>query len=74
MTADGRSSEFLCQFGQNVRRMRIEAGLPQAVLAERAGLPQSRLSRIERSGANVTLLTVHRLAQALDVRPPDLIS
>lgn len=51
-----------------LRARRLELGLTQAALAERCGLPQSEISRIESGGANPTLATVMALSASLGVR------
>jgi len=60
-------------FGQAVLLWRLERGLTQAAVAVRAGLPRPNLSAIERGARTVSLPTVRRLAQALDVRPGVLV-
>ena len=52
----------------NVCRVRMERGLTQKQLAEAAGLSHPRITEIERSDANPTLLTITRIANALGVR------
>ena len=51
--------------------LRKRAGLSQRALAERAGLSLQTISRLER-GANARYVTIHLLAQALQVTPPRL--
>jgi transcriptional regulator with XRE-family HTH domain len=57
-----------------VKGLRSERHLSQAVLAERAGMHRSYLSSIERARHNVPLDTVCRLAWALGVDVPDLLT
>lgn len=45
---------------------RMEQGITQAQLAERSGLKQSAIARIERGKVNPTLDTVLKLAAALN--------
>jgi transcriptional regulator with XRE-family HTH domain len=52
----------------NICRAREERGLTQKQLAAAAGLSQPRITEIERSDANPTLLTITRIANALGVR------
>lgn len=47
---------------------RIQQGIPQLVLAERVGMKQSSLARVESGTSNPTLQTLQRIADALDVR------
>jgi transcriptional regulator with XRE-family HTH domain len=60
--------------GDHVRDLRQECGLTQADLAQRMGLPQSRISEIE-SGTRVpNLVTLLRLAAALECKPTALLA
>lgn len=54
--------------GEFIRRRRLEMGLTQQQLAERAGMYQRRLSQIERgAGPSPKLPLLRRLAAALEV-------
>lgn len=59
--------------GRNVRRARIEKGLTQEELAARAGTSQFYISSLEAGRRNPTIETLDELAQALGVRPIDLL-
>lgn len=59
--------------GRNVRRARIEKGLTQEELAERAGTSQFYVSSLEAGRRNPTVVTVVSLAQALGVDHLDLL-
>src|SRR3954447_17776902 len=52
--------------GQMVHDRRSELGLTQAELAERAGMTQPQLSRLESGGATPTVPLLARLAAALE--------
>lgn len=52
--------------GQMVHDRRIELGMTQAELAERAGMTQPQLSRLESGGATPTVPLLARLATALN--------
>lgn len=54
--------------GQNVRRLRIAAGLSQAELAERMGVDRAYVSGLELGQRNPTILTLWQLAEALGVK------
>lgn len=60
-------------FGANVRVYRLAAGLSQEAVAVRMGVDRAYVSAIERGRQNATLLTIWEVAQALGVRPVDLI-
>lgn len=47
-----------------VRNARKQSGLTQAELAERAGMTQSVIARLERGGGNPTFLTLERVLHA----------
>lgn len=47
-----------------IRSARKQAGLTQGELAERAGVTQSVIARLERGGGNPTFLTLERVLHA----------
>ncbi len=53
--------------GKKIRALREGAGLTQAQLAGRAGLPQSHISRLENAEHSATNMTLEKIAKALDV-------
>jgi len=54
--------------GRNVQRLRIEAGLSQAALAERMGVDRAYVSGLELGQRNPTIMTLWHIAEALGVR------
>ncbi|MFB4305210.1 helix-turn-helix domain-containing protein [Actinomadura sp. GTD37] len=56
------------ELGNAVRQRRIALGLTQTQLAERAGLTQPALSRLEAGGPTPTIGVLDRLAHALGAR------
>ena len=56
-------------FGTNLRRYRRAAGLSQEAVAEMVGVDRAHVSSMERGRQNVTLVTLARLCEALDLRP-----
>ncbi|MEJ0094071.1 MAG: helix-turn-helix transcriptional regulator [Methylocella sp.] len=61
-------------FGGNFRRFRMQAGLSQEAVAVRMGVDRAHVSSMERGQQNVTLLTMWLAAQALGVKPADLLN
>jgi transcriptional regulator with XRE-family HTH domain len=59
--------------GEKLKRLRTLNALTQAELAQRAGLTTAAVARIERDEAEPRPSTLRKLAEALDVRPRDLI-
>lgn len=59
--------------GDNLRRIRHEAGISQEELADRANLHRTYISSIERGERNVSVENIFAIAQALDVPPAELL-
>ena len=60
-------------FGQNLRRIRLTAGVSQEAVAEKMGVDRAHVSSMERGQQNVTLLTVWQAAQALGCSPAEFL-
>jgi len=60
-------------FGARLREVRLKRGLSQQELAERVGIPQPHVSAMESGVKFPTLLTVLRLAAALDCKVTNLV-
>ena len=61
-------------FGDRLRELRSKRGLTQQALADLVGIPQTHVSAMERGVKLPTLLTVLRLAAALDCKVGALVS
>ena len=61
-------------FGASVRVWRSRLGISQEELAERADLHRTYISDVERGARNLTLESIERLAQALEVSVPALLT
>jgi len=61
-------------FGHRVREIRMKRGLTQQAIANRADIPQTHVSDIELGFKLPNLLTVVRLANALECTVTDLTS
>jgi len=63
------------EFGPVLRRLRLEKGLSQEALAERAGMvSHAHLSRLESGHKQPTVETLFRLADALEISASAIIS
>lgn len=67
-----KDHNFIKQFGQNLRNLRIEKKLSQESLAFASDIPISQIGRIERGEINTTICTTKVLAVALDISIKDL--
>jgi len=62
------------QFGKKLREVRLKRKLSQGDIARILGVHRSYISGLERGRRNPSLLTVQKVAKALNVNPKDLIS
>jgi transcriptional regulator with XRE-family HTH domain len=60
-------SKILMEFGNNVRAERSRKRLSQEELAEKAALNANYVGQIERGEYNPTLITILKLAKALEI-------
>ena len=58
----------------SIRSLRLRSGLSQRQLALRMSVPRTYVSKIENEKATPTLSSLERLARALEVSVPDLLS
>lgn len=71
---EDRLEQRLAYFGVQVRMRRLDAGLSQEALADLAGLHRTYIGSVERGERNVSLSNLYGLADALGVKPADLLS
>lgn len=61
-------------FGARLREVRQQRGLTQVQVAERTGIAQNHISEIERGTRVPSVVTMLRLAAALECAPTDLVA
>lgn len=61
------------KIGKTICRLRKERHLTQEVFSGLAALDRSHYSKIERGERTPTLETIFKMAQALEIKPSDLI-
>ena len=66
-------SPLLVAIGEAVRAARIAQGMSQEMLALEAELDRSYVGGIERGEHNLTLINLQRLADAIELRPSELL-
>lgn len=69
-----RDRKNLKNFGENIRRLRLEKNLSLRAMSNACRLDNSKISRIERGSVNVTLTTLLELAEALNLHPSELLT
>ena len=66
-------ADSTAQFAENLRRLRLAAGLTQQALSDRMQMEPAELSRLERGGRNPRLRTLVRVSRGLDVTLAELL-
>lgn len=59
--------------GQKIRQVRLESGLSQEALADRAGLHRTYMGLVERGESNISLVKYAMIAEALDMSLSELL-
>lgn len=63
----------LVSIGQVIRELRTGRGLSQEGLAHEAGVDRSYMGGIERGEHNLTVMSLNRICQCLEVRMSELL-
>lgn len=74
MAQDGTKRAPTTVFGERVRARRLELGLSQESLAQKAGLHRTYVGSLERGERNVALINILKLGKALDLDAGSLIT
>lgn len=73
MSVKPHQCHLVAVFAANVRRRRLELGLSQEELAEKADVHRTYVGMLERGEKNVTIYNIERIARALEVLPSRLL-
>jgi transcriptional regulator with XRE-family HTH domain len=60
------------RLGARIRVLRLKRGWTQDVFADKSGLHRAQIGAFERGEMNITLASLHLLAQTLEIRIVDL--
>lgn len=60
------------RFGARVREIRNAKALSQEGLALACGLDRTYIGGVERGERNISLINIHKIAEALDISPTEL--
>jgi len=74
MPVPGHNGRGHLNLATSIRSLRLRNGLSQRQLAGRMSVPRTYVSKIENEKATPTLSSLERLARALEVTVPDLLS
>lgn len=69
----GAELDIRARFGRRLRQLRSQQKISQEKLGDMAGLHRTFISMVERGERNVTIVTVEKLAGALNCRMADLM-
>lgn len=69
-------SEILKLIGKRIKELRIQKGISQADLVGRmeGNIDPTNISRIEAGRTNPTVITLYRIAEAMDMKLADLVN
>lgn len=70
----GQIMTFAIRLGQRLKQVRRLGGMSQDQAAELAGISGKYLGEIERGEANATVIVLAKLADALQIELPELLS
>ena len=59
--------DFINKLGSKIRQLREEKNISQQILADMCNMPKSSIGRIERAEVSVTIKSLIKIANALEV-------
>ena len=65
--------KILTHFGEKLREARLASGLSQEALALSLEFDRTYIGLLERGKRNPSLITIHKIAQELQIKPSDLV-
>jgi transcriptional regulator with XRE-family HTH domain len=69
-----KDSQVKQEFGNRVRTLRKRKGLSQEALALACGLDRTYIGGVERGERNISLINIHKIADALGVPAGELFN
>ena len=68
-----RNQKAINSFGKKIKTLRKAKGYSQYNLADEANIDRSQVIAVENGTGNPTISTIYALAEALKVKPKDLL-
>lgn len=65
--------EYIIDLGVHIRQMRERKSISQQNLADMCNMPKTSIGRIERGEVAVTIRTLIKIANALEIDPKELL-
>ena len=66
-------ADYLIRLGENIKKHRELLGINQSALALRCDTDRQNMSRIEKGKVNISMLTLKKIADALEVPVNSLV-
>lgn len=66
--------EYLIKLGKKIKEIRLSNNISQVELANNCDFEKSNMNRIEAGRANTTIVTLRKIATALNVKVIDIIN
>ncbi len=64
--------EFISNLGIHLRQLRERKNISQQNLADLCDMPKTSIGRIERAEVSVTIRTIIKIANALEIEPKEI--
>ncbi|GAQ48281.1 helix-turn-helix transcriptional regulator [Flavobacterium psychrophilum] len=65
---------FIIRLGTQIRKIREQKNLSQQNLADLCNVPKSTIARVERAEVNVTIKTLLKIANAIEISPTEFFT
>lgn len=65
--------EYIIDLGIHIRHLRERKSISQQNLADMCNMPKTSIGRIERAEVSVTIRTLIKIANALEIEPKELL-
>jgi len=65
--------EYISNLGIHIRQLREQKNISQQGLADLCDMPKTSIGRVERGEVYVTIKTIIKIANALEIEPKDIL-
>lgn len=66
--------EYIVDLGVHIRQLRERKSISQRNLADMCNMPKTSIGRVERGEVSVTIRTLIKIANALEIEPKELLN